>query len=74
MGESLHKHCEVLKHPGGRIVGMVLHDGLVQGMLYGQEAFLVVSCMRTQWTSGIRDRKTEGAEPPRSQRGVANDS
>lgn len=53
--EPLHEHGEVLKQLGRCIVGVVLHDGLVQRVLEGQEAFLAVSCMRTQQTPGVRD-------------------
>lgn len=53
--ESLHKHIETLKHFGRCIVSMVPHDGFVQCMLYGQEAFFVVSYMRKQQISSIRD-------------------
>jgi hypothetical protein len=40
--EPLQEHSETLKHVCG-ILSMVSHDGFIQRMLYGQEAFLVVA-------------------------------
>ena len=58
MWESLQKDTEALKQPGRLRGSVVPHDGSICRMLYGQEAFLVVSYTKKQWiqTQEIKDK------------------